>query len=99
RLELEGVAVEDDEIGEVAGEELAAPVLVAGEPRRRAAGRVERLLERQGLLGVPGGPVVGRAQDAGADPGPRVELLDRRVGAVRDDGAGVDQGAERVGAV
>ncbi len=37
--------------------------------------------------------------DAGADARERVELLDRRVGAVRDDGARVPQRAERVRAV
>src|SRR5438309_2771659 len=50
---LERVAVEDDEVREIAGQELAPPALVAGEPRRRDAGRVQRLLERDSLLGPP----------------------------------------------
>ena len=42
------------------------------------------------------GTLVDRAEDAGADPGERIELLDRGVGAVRDDGAGLEQAAEGV---
>ena len=60
---------------------------------------MQRLLERHRLLGPPGRALVERAEDAGADARPRVELLDRRVGAVRDERAGLDQRAERVRAV
>ena len=72
----------------------SSPASQAGATQRR----VERLVDRQRLLGVPGGLLVDRAPDAGADAGERVELLDRRVGAVRDDGARVDQRAVGVGA-
>ena len=94
----EGVAGEHDEIREVAGEELAAAALVAREPGGRHGRGDERLLDRERLVGAPAGAVVDRPEDAGADPGEGVELLDRRVRAVRDDGAGVEQAAERVGA-
>ena len=57
------------------------------------------LLDRQRLLGPPGRPLVDRAQDTGGDPGDRVELLDRRVRAVGDERAGVEQRAERVRAL
>ena len=62
-------------------------------PRRRSSPashaacdrrRLERLLDGDRLLGLPGGPLVDRAQHAGREPGDRVELLDRRVRAVRD---------------
>ena len=43
--------------------------------------------------------LVDRAPHAGADAGERVELLDRRVGAVRDDRARVEQRPVGVGAV
>src|SRR5205085_8491787 len=59
----------------------------------------ERLLERDRLLGVPGGPVVDRPQDARADARPGIELLDRRVGAVRDDRARLEERPVRVRAV
>ena len=99
RRALERVAVEHDEVGEVAGEELAAPALVAGEPGGGDAGRVQGLLDGDRLLGVPGLALVEGASDAGPDAEERVELLDRGVGAVGDDGARVDQRAEGVGAV
>src|SRR5438093_10519716 len=52
-LELEGVAVEDDEVGEIAGQELAAAVLVPREPRGIDRCCHERLVERQPLFGMP----------------------------------------------
>src|SRR5207244_404816 len=64
----ERVAVEHDQVGEVAGGELAAAALVAGEPRGREDRRRERLLDGDALLRVPGRPVVERPADAGADP-------------------------------
>ena len=93
---VERIAIEHDEVGEVPGQELPAPALVAGQPRGRDDRRVQRLLHRDRLLGSPRGPLVERAEDPGADPGPRIELLDRRVGAVGDDGAGLDERPERV---
>ena len=48
---------------------------------------------------MPRRAVVDRPEHPGADPGERIELLDRRVGAVRDERAGLPQRAERVGAV
>jgi hypothetical protein len=48
---------------------------------------------------VPRGPVVDRPLDARADSGERLELLDRRVAAVRDDCPGVEQRPEGVRAV
>src|SRR5262245_19876899 len=79
-IAVEGVAVEDDEVGEVAGQELAASSLGALEPGRVDARRVQGLLDAQRLLGVPGEAAVVRAEHAGADAGERVELLDRGVG-------------------
>src|SRR5947208_2548128 len=43
------VAVEHDQVGVVAGKQRAAPALVARKPRRRDAGRAERLLDGQRL--------------------------------------------------
>ena len=74
-------------------------MLVAGEPGRGDGRRLQRLLDRERLLGVPGRTVVDRPAHAGADPGQRVELLDRRVRAVGDDGARVPERAVGVGAV
>ena len=71
-LELEGVAIEDDEIGEIAGQKLSATVLVAREPRGIDRRRLERLVERKPLLRMPRPAVVDRPQNAGADAGPRV---------------------------
>ena len=93
RLELLGraherVAREYDEIGEVAGEQLAAATLVTREPRGIDAGRDERLLDRQALLGMPRRAVVDRPEHPGANPGERIELLDGRVRTVDDQGAG-----------
>ena len=58
-----------------------------------------RLENGQGIwrleLPTPSGePFVDRPQDARADPRKRVELLDRRVGAVRHARTGVEQRAE-----
>ena len=58
---------------------------------------MERLLDRQRLLGVPCRPLVERAQDTRADPGERVELLDRRVRAVGDQRARVPERPKRIG--
>src|SRR5207302_4280004 len=56
-------------------------------------------LDRHRLLGMPRRTVVERAQDTGAEPGQRVELLDRRIGAVRKQRAGPCQRAVGVGAL
>src|SRR5829696_1538864 len=96
RLKLERVAVEVDEIP---GDELSAAVLVVAEPCGRDTGRLERLLDGQRLLEVPGGPVVDRPKDAGPDSGERVELLDGRVRAVGDHRPRVPERAVRVGAL
>ena len=69
--------------------------LVAREPRRRDARRLERLGHRDRVLGMPRS----RRRSSAATPRgpqPRVELLDRRVGAVRDQRARVEQLAEAV---
>jgi hypothetical protein len=57
---------------------------------------VQRLLHRERLLHAPAGALVDRARDGRADAGERVQLLDGRVGAVRHDGARLEQRAERV---
>ena len=95
----ERVAVEHDEVGEVPGEQLAAAALLAREPGRREDRRLERLLDRDRLLRMPRLALVERAEHPGADPGQRLELLDRRVGAVRDHRARVEQRAVGVRAV
>src|SRR5256885_1592696 len=82
------VAVEDDEIRVAARDEGAADALVMGQPGGRDAHGMEGLLEREPLVGAP---VV---EDGGDDAGPRLELLHRCVGAVREEGAGVEQRAE-----
>src|SRR5207253_168294 len=53
-LARERVAVEHDEVGEVAGDELAAAPFVSAEPGRRDRRRVQGLLDAQRLLRVPG---------------------------------------------
>ena len=73
------IAVEHDEVGVMAGDQRAAPALVACEPCRRDARGAERLVDREALLRMPRVARVDRAPYAGADPGERVELLDRRV--------------------
>src|SRR5437763_3118005 len=55
-LASERVAVEDDEVGEVAGDELPTASLVACEPCRCERRRLERLLQGHCLLGMPGRP-------------------------------------------
>src|SRR6185295_1653513 len=87
------------EVGIVAGDERAAAALVAGDPRRRDARGTERLVHREALLGVPRITAVDRATYAGPDAREWVELLDRRIGPVRDDGARGEQRLERVRAV
>src|SRR6476620_2058089 len=91
RLDVERVAVEDDEVGEVAGQELAAAMLVAREPGGVDGGRLESFAEGESLLGMPGVAAVDRAQNACAGAGPGVELLDRCVGAVCEERAGVPE--------
>src|SRR6266576_4779935 len=78
------IAVEDDEVGAVAGKQLAAAPLVACKPGRIDGRGLQRLLDGQRLFGVPGRPRVERAQYSRADAGERIELLDRRVRAVGD---------------
>src|SRR5580765_1672147 len=96
---FDGIRREDDDVREVTRQQLAAAALVAAEPRRGDARRFERLLHRKCLLVVPRRAVVDRPQNAGANAGERIELLDRRVRSVRDDGAGLPQRAERICAV
>jgi len=84
---LPRIAVEDDQVGLEAGHELPAAALVSRQPGRGQDRRLERLLDAERLLRAPGGPLVECAQDTGADARERVELLDRRVGAVGDDRA------------
>ena len=54
------VAVEDDEIGELPWNQPPAATLVAGEPGGRDGRSDERVLDGNGLLGVPGLAVVER---------------------------------------
>ena len=61
-------------------------MLVVGLPGRRHRGGDERLLDGDALVGAP---VV---EDARAETAPRVELLDRRVGAVDQPRPGVEEG-------
>jgi hypothetical protein len=74
-------------------------MLVAGQPVRGDARCVEGFLDRHRLLRMPRLALVERAQDSGPDAEQGVELLDRRIRSVRDDGAGLEQRAKRVGAV
>jgi hypothetical protein len=96
---LEGVAIEDDEVGQVSRQELPAPALVAGEPGGRDTRGVEGLLDGDRLLRMPRIAFVERAQDTGADPEEGVELRHRRIGPVRNDCACVEEGAEGIGTV
>ena len=52
--ELERVPVEDDQVGEETGDELAAAALVPRKPGGSDRRRLERLVERQRLFRVPG---------------------------------------------
>src|SRR5256885_2228275 len=65
-----------------------------GEGRSARAYRLRR--GREGLFGVPRRPLVEGAQDSRADPGERVEPLDRRVRAVRNQGSRVPERAKRI---
>ena len=71
-LELEWVAIEHDEVSQETGEELPAPMFVPREPGGIDYCRLECLVEREPLFGVPRLAVVDRPQDAGADARPRV---------------------------
>src|SRR5258707_14551071 len=62
-VERERVAVEHDEVGEAAGEERAADAFVVRKPRGSDARRVQRLLERDRLVGPP------RRAGVGCGPG------------------------------
>ena len=95
---VQRVAIEHDQVGGVARKGSRAAVL-AVRARRARHSRVERLVDGERLLRMPGVALVDRAAHARADPRERVELLDRRIAAVRDDGARVEQRPERVGAV
>src|SRR5919198_3596257 len=98
RRAFERVACEHDEVCEETREELSAPMLVPGEPGGGHGRRAERLLDRQELLGMPRRPVVDRPLHAGANSRERIELLDRRIGPVREHRTGVEQRAKRVDA-
>src|SRR2546423_13969583 len=76
RVELEWIPVEDDEVGETAGEKLAAAALVARQPDRVDRRCQERFLEGETLFRVP------VPQHGCADSGQGVELLDGCVGPV-----------------
>src|SRR5206468_2850868 len=88
---LERIRREHDEVRQEAGQQLAAAPLVVGQPGRRDAGRLQRLFERHRFLGAPIEPA--------ADARERIEFLDRRVGAVRDDRAALPERAKPVRAV
>src|SRR5581483_3792665 len=77
----------------------AAPPFVAREPGGSDARRAERLVDRDALLRMPRVASVDRSPHARPDTGQRIELLDRSVGAVGDDGTGGEKRLERVGAV
>src|SRR5205085_1393818 len=68
-------------------------MLVAREPGRVDRRRAERVLDRDGLLWMPGASLVERAQDAGDEALERIELLDRRIRAVDEQRAGLEQRA------
>src|SRR5260221_3276581 len=78
------------------GHERAASAFVTCKPCRVDDGGNQRLLDRERLVGMPSATCVDRAEDAGADACERVELFDRRIGAVRYHRARVPQRAERV---
>src|SRR4029453_19047684 len=65
---VERVAVENDQIGEIAREELAAPALVPREPGGRDAGGVEGLLHGHALISLPRRALVPRPEDPPAEP-------------------------------
>src|SRR5487761_1745720 len=90
---VERIPVEDDEVGGAAGEERPARPFVVREPAGRDAGGVQRLVERQPLVLAP---VALHRRD---DTGPGVELLDRRVRAVREQRARMEKRPVRVDAV
>jgi len=73
RLECVGVTVEHDEVGAIARQQLAAPVLVAREPRWVDRCRPERLFEREPLLRVPNTRHAGHVL-----PGQELRMLDAR---------------------
>ena len=86
RLDRERVAVEDDEVGEQAREQASSAALVAGEPRRAST---QVACSACSTVTASSGRQAGRSSiersTPAAMPAERVELLDRRVGAVRDD--------------
>src|SRR4029078_7900374 len=84
RRAFEGVAVQDDQVGELAGNEPPAHSLGPFEPGRRQAGGVDGSPRDEPLLGMRGGPVVDSAENPRGNAGYGVELLDRRVRAVCD---------------
>src|SRR4051794_17569553 len=88
---LERIRRENDEVCEKTGEQLAAAALVVGQPRWCDARRLQRLLKRQRFLGAP--------LEAAADARERIELFDRHIGSVRDDGAVLPERSKTVGAV
>src|SRR4051812_24818328 len=92
-LAREWVAVEHDEIGEAAGDERASHAFVVREPRGRDADCIHGVGDGK-LFALP--PVVERRRE---DAGPRVELLDRRVGAVGEERTRPEERAEGVDAV
>ena len=69
RLAREGVAVEDDEVGQLARNEPAAAPLGSLQPGGRDAGRAHGFLDSDPLLGVPGRPLVDRPENRGGYPG------------------------------
>src|SRR4029079_8249632 len=71
---LERVALEDNEVGELARHEAAAPALGSFEPGWADARRVNGLFHGDALLRMPGRPVVGRPEDSGRDPCARTDL-------------------------
>ena len=62
------IAVEHDEVCELAGDQLAASPLVAREPGRVDRARDQRLVDGERLLEMPACPPVQGALDAGAEP-------------------------------
>src|SRR4051812_18203130 len=93
-LEIDSrIAVEDDEVGRVAGREPPVRLLAALEPGRHLRPGAQRVPERQPLLRAP------LAQYRGADAVERVERLDRRVGAAGEPYAGAVQRGVRVRAL
>src|SRR3954470_12440780 len=82
---------QNDEVCEKTRQQLAAAPFVVRQPRWSHACGLERLLERHRFLRPP--------LEAAADACQRIELFDRRIGAVGDNRAALPERAKAIGAI